>query len=145
MKRLFLCAAALLVLVGPAAAKARGVQVFFLQGEQLVPVTRPGTSTTEAVRQLLAGPRKAEAARGIRTYIAKGTALRRLTVAGGVATVDVSSRFTTEAPVDRLSARLAQLVRTVSGSNKGLRVQLLVEGKKVNFIPGVPTDTPITF
>jgi L,D-transpeptidase-like protein/putative peptidoglycan binding protein/sporulation and spore germination protein len=152
MKPILVCAgtlAALLGLIGAAptpAAQERGVQVFFLQGEQLVAVTRPGTSTADAVRQLLAGPRRTDAARGIRTYVPKGTALRRLNVTGGLATIDVSSRFTTEAPADRLSARLAQLVRTVTGSDKGLAVQLLVEGKKVSGVfPGVPTETPITF
>ena len=152
MKPILICAgtfAALLCLIGAAptpAAEARGVQVFFLQGEQLVAVTRPGTSTADAVRQLLGGPRPGEAARGIRTYLPKGTALRRLNVTGGLYTIDVSSRFTTEAPADRLFARLAQLVRTVTGSDKTLRVQLLVEGKRVsNVFPGVPTATPITF
>jgi len=135
------------VLVGPAAAPAApAVRIFFLQGEQLVGVARPGSSTTSAVRQLLAGPRKAEAARGMRTYVPKGTTLRRLTLRGGVATIDVSSGFTAQAPADRLFARLAQLVRTVSGSNMGMPVQLLVEGKKVsNVFPGVPTNAPITF
>src|SRR6476660_276687 len=104
MKPLLACAgmfAALLALIGAArtpAAEARGVQVFFLQGEQLVAVTRSGTSRADAVRQLLAGPRPAEAARGIRTYLPKGTAMRRLNVTGGLYTIDMSSRFTTEAP-----------------------------------------------
>jgi hypothetical protein len=72
--------------------------------------------------------------------------MRALNVTPGLATIDVSSRFTTEAPADRLFARLAQLVRTVVGSNTRLPVQLLVDGKKVsNVFPGVPTETPITF
>jgi lipoprotein-anchoring transpeptidase ErfK/SrfK len=148
MKTALACAgtlAAFLALLGSAAG-ARGVHVYFLQGEQLVAVTRPGTSTAGAVRQLLAGPRSAEAARGVRTYVPHGTALRRISVTGGVATVDVTSRFTAAAPADRLFARLAQLVRTVTGSHKGLQVQLLVEGKKVSGVfPGVPTEAPITF
>jgi hypothetical protein len=149
MKQILLCAATLVLSIGPSgtpAAQVRRVQVFFLQGEQLAAVTRPGTSTASAVRQLFAGPHPSEAARGIRTYVPKGTVMRRVTVAGGLATIDVSSSFTTEGPADRLYARLAQLVRTVTGSEKGLQVQLLVEGKKVsNVFPGVPTEAPITF
>jgi len=47
----------------------------------------------------------------------------------------------TEARADRLFARLAQLVRAVTGSEKGLQVQLLVEGKKVSSVfPGRSAD-----
>jgi len=148
MKTILACAGTLAAFLGllGSADGARGVHVYFLQGEQLVAVTRPGASTAGAVRLLLAGPRSAEAARGVRTYVPQGTALRRLSVMGGVATVDVTSRFTAEAPADRLFARLAQLVRTVTGSHKGLQVQLLVDGKKVSGVfPGVPTEAPITF
>jgi hypothetical protein len=67
---------ALLGLSGAAvtsAAETQRIPVFFLQGEQLIQVTRPGTSPANAVRQLVAGPTRAEAARGIRTYVPSGT------------------------------------------------------------------------
>jgi N-acetylmuramoyl-L-alanine amidase len=129
------------------AAEARaGVPVFFLQGEQLKQVTRTGTSPTDAVRQLVAGPTRAEKARGIRTYVPSGTTVRRVKVAGGLATVDVGGRFTVDGSPDGRLARLAQLVRTVTFSGKATRVQLLVEGQKVTGVfPGVRTESPITF
>ena len=37
-----------------------GVSVYFVRGEQLAPVTRPGTTALDAVRQLIAGPTRAE-------------------------------------------------------------------------------------
>jgi hypothetical protein len=52
---------------GSAAAPADRVQVFFLQGEQLVHVSRAGSTAADAVRGLLAGPTRAEARRGLRT------------------------------------------------------------------------------
>jgi hypothetical protein len=66
MKTILACAGTLAAFLGllGSADGARGVHVYFLQGEQLVAVTRPGASTAGAVRQLLAGPRSAEAARG---------------------------------------------------------------------------------
>jgi hypothetical protein len=128
-----------------AAPRAR-VSVFFLKGEQLVPVTRTGTSTADAVRELVAGPTRAETARGMRSYVPAGTVIRKLTVTPGLATVDVNRRFAVGTRPDSLLARLAQLVRTVSAPSTTLPVQLLVEGRKVSGVfPGVPTARPVTF
>ncbi|MFL5980121.1 MAG: L,D-transpeptidase family protein [Gaiellaceae bacterium] len=153
MRAILLCAATLAVFlsfVGSAAtstatARAR-VSVFFLKGDQLVPVPRAGTSPAEAVRQLVIGPTPAEMARGMRSYVPKGTVIRSVTVTPGLATVDVSRRFIVGAHPDSRLARLAQLVRTVSGSNTTLPVQLLVDGRRVSGVfAGVPTASPITF
>lgn len=122
------------------------VPVYFLQGEQLIRVTRPGASPADAVRQLIAGPSSREAARQIRTYVPSGTSVRRVTVALGLATVDVGGRFTAGRDAPSLLARLAQLVATVTGRDRSLRVQLLVQGKKASGVfPGVRTESPITF
>jgi peptidoglycan hydrolase-like protein with peptidoglycan-binding domain len=122
------------------------VPVFFLKGEQLVSVTRPGTSRAEAVRQLVRGPTVKETASGVRSYIPPRTAVRSVVVAPELATVDVSRAFIVGGRVDSRLARLAQLVRTVSGSKRTLPVQLLVEGRKVSGVfPGVPTGSPVTF
>jgi hypothetical protein len=58
MKTILACAGTLAAFLGllGSADGARRVHVYFLQGEQLVAVTRPGASTAGAVRQLLAGP-----------------------------------------------------------------------------------------
>src|SRR4051794_2707977 len=87
-----LAAALVTVAAAPAATRPR-VPVYFLQGEQLAHVNRPGASAADAVRQLLAGPTRAEVARGFRTYVPARSRLRSVTVADGLATVDLDTRF----------------------------------------------------
>jgi Sporulation and spore germination len=117
-----------------------------VQGEQLVHVARPGTTPTDAVRQLMAGTTRSEARRGLRTYVPAGTPVHSVTVAGGLATVDLGARFTRGHDAGRLLARLSQLVRTVTGLQRTVKVQLLIDGAAVSGVfPGVPTASPITF
>lgn len=140
-------AAFLALTVHAANSSATGgrVRVFFLKGEQLVSVLRAGTSRADAARQLFVVPSSKEKASGMRSYVPKGTVVRSVIVRRRLATVDVN-RKSTVGSADSLLARLAQLVRTVSGSNTALPVQLLVEGRKISAVfPGVPTASPITF
>jgi hypothetical protein len=73
---------------GASAASSGHARVYFLYGEQLVKVPRPGGSPAAVVRQLLHGPTRAESRKGIRTYIPQGTPLHKITVLAGLATVD---------------------------------------------------------
>ena len=137
-----------LVVGGAALAEpsAQGVAVYFLRGEQLARVSRPGTTAADAVRQMLAGPSPAERKLGYRTYVASGTRLRSVRVADGLATVDLSHGFTSGRSGDNRLARLSQLVRTFTGAEGTTAVQLLIDGKAVDGVfPGVATDAPITF
>jgi hypothetical protein len=129
-----------------AAATARThVQVYFVQGEQLRPVTRPGRTAREAVRQLIAGPTRAERRRGFRTYIPAGTRIRRIAVAHGLATVDLTPAFAKGQHDANLLARLAELVHTVTGVQGTKRVLLLTDGASTaGLFPGIPTGHPIT-
>jgi peptidoglycan hydrolase-like protein with peptidoglycan-binding domain len=98
-----------------------------------------------AVRKLVGGPSRAEVRKGFRTYVPAGTAIHSVTVAGGLATVDLGARFTSGGNPDSLLARLAQLVRTVSAAGAP-RLQLLIDGAKVSRVfPRIPTERPITF
>jgi lipoprotein-anchoring transpeptidase ErfK/SrfK len=143
---------ALAVAAIPGIASA-DVSVWFVQGEQLTKVTRPGTTSEDAVRALLAGPTNAEKRAGIRTYIPANTALRSFTAAGDLATIDLPNRFVL-GPQDGESqfARFAQLVKTASGvPGTGTsatpigRVQLLIDGGiPLGLIPGVRTSQPVT-
>jgi peptidoglycan hydrolase-like protein with peptidoglycan-binding domain len=127
----------------PAATQGR---VFFVRGEQLASVPRPATAADDAVRRLLAGPTRAEVARGFRTYVPSGTRLLGLTVEDGLATVDLSERFAAGSDAPSLLARLSQLVRTLTGLEGTTRVQLLLNGQTVAArFPGVPTEGPITY
>jgi lipoprotein-anchoring transpeptidase ErfK/SrfK len=140
-------AGALVVAATASSASSRSqVPVYFLQGEQLLRVTRPGATPSDALHQLVAGPTRAEAKRGVRTYVPVGTQVRSVTVAGGVATVDLGRRFTTGRDAQSLLARLSQLVGTLTGLQGAARVKLLIDGKTVRGVfPGVPTQLPITF
>ena len=129
-----------------AKTSAKGVSVYFLRGEQLARVSRPGSTPADAVRQLLAGPTPAQVKLGYRTYVPTGTRLLSVKVANGLATVDLNSRFTSGQNGDNRLARLSQLVRTLTGLKGATRVQLLIAGKTVDgLFPGVPTAAPITF
>jgi len=134
------------VATAPAAPTRNRVPVFFLQGEQLVRVSRPGVTPADALRQLVSGPTRAEIKSGVRTYVPRGSQVRSVTVAGGLATVDVSGRFASGRNARSLLARLSQLVRTLTGLDGAVRVRLLIDGRTVRGVfPGVPTQSPITF
>ena len=127
-----------------AAHAADSVPVAFLQGEQLAVVTRPGSSPTEAVRALLAGPTVAERRRGFRTYLAAGTRLHRIGVSDSLATVDLNPAFAA-GTAERRAARLAQLLKTLTGLEGITRVQVLVDGSPpIGLVAGVSLAKPIT-
>jgi hypothetical protein len=148
--RRFLIALLALAVVAAIGAKSATtaqpqVPVYFLQGEQLARVDRPGATPLDAVRQLIAGPTRAEVARGFRTYVPAGTQVLNVEVANGTATVDLNERFASGSDEGSLLARLSQLVRTLTGLQGTQRVQLLMNGGLVAArFPGISTSTPIT-
>ena len=119
------------VAVTPAAAAQPHVSVYFLRGEQLASVTRPGATALDAVRQLIAGPTRAEVALGFRTYLPAGTRVLSVKVAHGVATVNLNERFASGGDAGNLLARLSQLVRTLTGPQNAKSVKLLMNGKVI--------------
>jgi hypothetical protein len=122
------------------------VFVYFGQGEQLAAVSRAGTTSADALRQLIAGPTAAELKRGFRTYIPAGTPVNNVTVADGLATVDLGSRFTSGGDAEALVARLTQVVRTLTGLQGTTKVLILIDGAtSAGEFPGIPTGQPITF
>ncbi|MGD9697396.1 MAG: L,D-transpeptidase family protein [Thermoleophilia bacterium] len=145
-RRLVVAAACALgaIAAGPAAASA-AVEVAFVQGQQLVMVKRPGDGAAAAVRALVAGPRPAEARRGVRSYLPAGTPVRSVTVSGRVATVDLGARFTRTGTADDLDARLAQLVQTATAVDGVGGVRLLVDGARPSGVfPRVDVSRPLT-
>jgi Sporulation and spore germination/L,D-transpeptidase catalytic domain/Putative peptidoglycan binding domain len=137
---------ALVIVFGASAAPSAHLSVYFVQGEQLAPVTRNGTGLLDAVRQLVAGPTRAETARGFRTYVPAGTRVRSVRIANGVAVVDLNERFAAGSDAGSLLARLSQLVRTATGVRGVTKVQLLMDGQLVTArFPGVSTSRPITY
>jgi hypothetical protein len=121
------------------------VNVYFLQGEQMISVGRPGATAEDAVRQLLAGPTRAEVKRGIRTYVPAATPLRSVSVVDGVANVDVGVKFVKGRDAQSLLARLSQVVHTATGPQGATKVRLRVEGgTPLGIFPGVSAAGPIT-
>jgi Sporulation and spore germination/L,D-transpeptidase catalytic domain/Putative peptidoglycan binding domain len=149
-RRTILCLAAVLsavaATVGMAtAAKPPHLSVYFVQGEQLTAVSRPGTTALEAVQQLIAGPTSAEHRRAFRTYVPAATRVRSVTIANGVATVDLTQPFVTGTSPESMLARLSELVRTLTGVEGTTSVQLLVNGATTaGMFPGISTSNPIT-
>ena len=121
---------AALVLVAPAAA-AGPREVWFLQEAQPVSVPRTVPGMPALVRSLLSGPTKRERARGLRSAIPSGTALRDLRVARQIVTVDLAARFASGRDAGSLDSRVGQLVRT-------LRAVPGVRGVRVRIEGGVP-------
>ena len=96
----------------PAAGDQATVKVWFLQGEQMIALSRPGASAEDALRLLLRGPTQAETKRGVETYVPAGTKLRSVSVVDGLATVDLSLEFALGRDGASLLARLSQVVHT---------------------------------
>jgi hypothetical protein len=144
--RLFCAALAVVAaLIAGSAHPADGrtqVSVFFLKGEQLGHVTRSGSSAADALRALLAGPTRVEFKHGFRTYIPASTPVNGVSVADGIATVDLGNRFVVGGD---LFARLSELVATLTGPEGATRVQLLIDGKPATgLFPGIATSGPVT-
>ena len=143
-----LALAALVAVAATAAVASPGaatVKVWFLKGEQMTTVTRPGSTAQEAVAALLAGPTAAEAKAGVETYVPAGTTLRSVTVENGVATVDLSLKFALGRDGSSLLARLSQVVHTATGPEGATKVRLLVEGgTPIGMFPGAFVAGPIT-
>ena len=80
---------------------------------------------------------------GVETYLPRGTKLRNVTVADGLATVDLSLPFALGSDGASLLARLSQVVHTATGPEGAKRVRLLVEGGiPLGMFPGVSLAGP---
>jgi hypothetical protein len=138
------------IVFGVGASAAAGdapvtVDVYFLQGEQTLAVKRPGSNVRAAVGALLQGPTAAERRRQVTTQIKPGTPLRAVSLANGTATVDLGERFAVGTRAESLSARVAQLVLTVTSVPGVKRVRLLVKGgTPLGLFPGYATRFPLT-
>jgi len=124
------------------------VALYFLQGEHLAVVRRALEETprvgTAALAALLTGPTPQEAAWGFTTEIPAGTQLRDLAIADGIATVDLSSPFTSGGGSFSMRARVAQVVFTLTQFPTVQAVRFRIDGQPVTTIggEGVVVDPP---
>jgi spore germination protein GerM len=120
--------------------------------EYLFPVWREAPRTAavgaQALRLLLAGPMVAEMQPGVNatSAIPPGTRLLGLDIAGGTATVDLTSEFESGGGSASMFVRLAQVVYTLTEFDTVRRVRFALDGKPVDVFSGegIVLDEPVT-
>ena len=112
-------------------------QVWFLHGGEPVAVSRVAPAMPGLVRSLLLGPTRTERAKGLRSAIPAGSAVRELTISRRVVTVDLDTRFAAGRDEASLTARVGQLVRTLCSVPGVVGVRVRIEGGvPVGLFPG---------
>jgi hypothetical protein len=141
---LVVTAALALVAQAHAGQGSLGTDVWFLRDGRPVAVHRTAPGMPGIVRSLLAGPTRRERSDGLRTAIPSGTALRDLTIARRIVTVDLAARFTAGRDEASLRARVGQLVRTVRAVPGVVGVRVRIEGGvPVGLFPGYDLRTTV--
>ena len=116
------------------------VRLYFLRGEKLGVAERQTAHTTmpatAAMRALLAGPTSGEKAAGLGTTIPKGTDLLGLSISDGMATVDLSARFDSGGGSLSMTARVAQVVYTLTRFPTVRTVTFLMDGQPIEALGG---------
>jgi hypothetical protein len=124
----------------------RALEVWFARDGRLVEALRTHTPTRRvanaALEALLAGPTPAERAGGLRTEIPRGTRLLGVSVAHGVAQVDLTSDYEAGAGSRSLQLRLAQVVYTLTQFPTVTRVRFALDGTPVTG-SGTVLDHPV--
>jgi hypothetical protein len=121
--------------------------LFFTRGTMLGVAHRAVTSPSDprylTMEALLAGPTASETAAGLSTAMAPGTALRGIEVASGVAVVNLSQQFALPGPADVLSARLAQVVYTLTNFPNVSKVEIEIGKIQLLSFAGVDLSKPV--
>jgi hypothetical protein len=113
-------------------------RIYLLRGDRLAPVSRRVVGANlpaEAVRELLKGPDPADIARGVSTAVPANTHLLSLDVAGGTATVDLSTEFGALGG-DLQTEAVAQIVYTITDSRFVRAVRFAINGKPIEVPDG---------
>jgi hypothetical protein len=119
------------------------------RSEGLVAVLRevPATKSvaTAAVTALLAGPTNAETGRSISTAVPAGSRLLGISIADGVATIDLSSEFESGGGSASVQTRLGQVVYTLTQFPSIKSVVFRIEGESAEIFSseGVVLDKPV--
>jgi germination protein M len=116
------------------------VAVYFLRGEMLGVAERRVAKTTgvaaAAMRELLAGPTEQERAAGLGTTIPAGTDLLGVAIRDGVATVDLSSDYGSGGGSLSMTARVAQVVYTLTQFPTVKAVSFSLDGQPISALGG---------
>lgn len=125
------------------------LSVFFLRDEKIATVHRTVPKTQQvaaaAMEELLAGPTAEDEAVGMTTAIPEGTRYIGTTIDQGVATIDLSSEFESGGGSLSMSARLAQVVYTLTQFPTVSFVNFTLDGEPVEVFggEGIVLDRPV--
>ncbi|MCZ7525442.1 MAG: GerMN domain-containing protein [Acidimicrobiia bacterium] len=119
-----------------AAPDETALTVYFVWNEAVAAAGAPGSTPTDAVEALLAGPDEFETEIGMGTEIPKGTELLGVDVTDGVATVDLTAAFQSGGGSLSMQARVAQVVFTLTAFPDIERVSLALDGEPVEYVGG---------
>jgi germination protein M len=125
-------------------------QVWFAQGENLFVTYRTQEATrgvgAAAMGALLAGPSEFEQGYGLTSAIPDGTQLLGLSIADGVAHVDLTSEYESGGGTLSMSVRLAQVVYTLTQFPTVQGVVFSLDGEPVEVLggEGIVIDHPLT-
>lgn len=123
--------------------------VYLLRDGVIAPVRRTVASTPAVARAsleaLMTGPTGAEETDGLATAIPEGTTLLDVSVADGVATVDLSGTFDDGGGSASMLGRVAQVVATLTQFSTIERVAFRLDGEPIETVggEGVVVDPPI--
>jgi hypothetical protein len=116
------------------------LRLYFLRGEKLGVAERRAPHTTmpatAAMKALLNGPTADEQAAGLGTTIPAGTRLLGLSIDGSTARVDLSGKFASGGGSLSMTARVAQVVYTLTGFPTVRTVEFFVDGAPVEALGG---------
>ena len=133
----------------PPAGGTTSVAVYLLRDGKVAPVRREIEATPAVARaaltELLEGPTPDEAGDGLVSAIPEGTSLRDISIADGIATVDLDGTFDDGGGSASMLGRVAQVVATLTRFPTVERVAFRLDGEPVASIggEGVVVDPPI--
>jgi hypothetical protein len=112
--------------------------VYLARGEKLASVARavPGQDVAGALNTLMAGATGAESAAGFTSAIPAGTRVNKVTVAGDLATVDLSKEFASGGGSLSMMLRVAQVTYTATAVPGVQRVKYQIDGQDVIALGG---------
>ncbi len=121
--------------------------LYFIRGTQLGVAHRVVNSASDpryvAMQQLLGGPEPTEVLAGLGTAIPSGTVMRGLQIKNGVAVVNFSPQFAEPGPPASLSARLGQVVYTLTAYPNVKSVTIQVSKTQIVNFAGVNMTSPV--
>ena len=119
------------------------VRVYLLRGESVGVASRqvektddPEQLLTLAITELLKGPSEADTAAGLGTTIPSGTELRKATIRGDTASIDLSRQFESGGGSLSMMLRVAEVIYTATQFEGVERVSFLLDGTPAEAIGG---------